>query len=191
MAIREEHDPKNRGISGKFRKAKAKAGKVTSGVGGFARDYAEDYHKNVSSQLNDGGVLLTMLSTMLGTLGGGFAGVLIGGVVAMNAQPDIENAELPYGIEGAEGYEAIRTSNGTYVLVQKDGEYHLYTQNWRNDVLIYTDNAGDALEIMDRVTDRNLLFGGASPSYAKATAGRLPRVRVAGRGGDLRLRVEF
>ena len=37
------------------------------------------------------------------------------------------------------------------------------------------------------VTDRNLLFGGASPSYAKATAGRLPRGRVEGRGGDLRL----
>lgn len=30
----------------------------------------------------------------------------------------------------------------------------------------------------NNLTDRNLLFGGASPSYAKATAGRLPRVRV-------------
>ena len=35
-------------------------------------------------------------------------------------------------------------------------------------------------------TDRNLLFGGASPSYAKATAGRLPRVRVDRFANNLR-----
>lgn len=154
MAIRDEHDPKNRGLSGRFRKAKAKAGRITSGAGSFARDYADEYDRHIKSQGDTSGALLTTLTATLGTLGGMAVGLVAGGVVSMTAQPDIENAELSYGIEEAQGHEAIRTAHGTYALIHEGGEYHLYKQNGQSDVLIYTQNVGDALEIMDRVTDQ-------------------------------------